>query len=58
MIVFFKTGILSWTGILALWIPFVALVIWVTATSWTVDRAIVRQACTRQLSAVSDASVS
>lgn len=34
MILFFKSGIFSWSGIVALWIPFTAFFLWILVMSW------------------------
>jgi hypothetical protein len=41
---FFKTGPLDWRGLISLWVGFVAFGLWLVASSWTLDRAIRRQA--------------
>ena len=40
----FKTGPLDWRGLISLWLGFAAFGIWLVASSWTLDRAIRRQA--------------
>lgn len=44
MMPFFKTGPLDWRGLISLWLGFAAFGIWLVASSWTLDRAIRRQA--------------
>jgi hypothetical protein len=41
---FFKTGPLDWRGLISLWLGFAAFGLWLVASSWTLDRAIRRQA--------------
>lgn len=44
MMPFFKTGPLDWRGLISLWLGFAAFGAWLVASSWTLDRAIRRQA--------------
>jgi hypothetical protein len=44
MMPFFKTGPLDWRGLISLWLGFAAFGAWLVAGSWTLDRAIRRQA--------------
>ena len=44
ILTFFKTGPFDWRGLFALWIPFTVFGIWMATSSWTLDRAIRRQA--------------
>jgi hypothetical protein len=41
---FFKTGPLDWRGLISLWLGFAAFGLWLVVSSWTLDRAIRRQA--------------
>jgi hypothetical protein len=41
---FFKTGPLDWRGLISLWLGFAAFGLWLVLSSWTLDRAIRRQA--------------
>jgi hypothetical protein len=41
---FFKTGPLDWRGLISLWLGFAAFGLWLVASSWTLDRAIRREA--------------
>jgi hypothetical protein len=41
---FFKTGPFDWRGLISLWLGFAAFGLWLVASSWTLDRAIRRQA--------------
>jgi hypothetical protein len=44
MMPLFKTGALDWRGLISLWLGFAAFGLWLVASSWTLDRAIRRQA--------------
>src|SRR5262249_20319825 len=44
LLTFFHTGPFDWRGLFALWIPFTVFGIWMATTSWTLDRAIRREA--------------
>lgn len=41
---FFKTGTLDWRGLISMWLGFAVFGVWMVAGSWTLDRAIRRQA--------------
>lgn len=40
----FKSGPLDWRGLISLWLGFAAFGVWLVAGSWTMDRAVRRQA--------------
>lgn len=44
LIIFFKTGILAWTGLLGFWIPASAFGIWYLVMTWILMRAINEEA--------------
>ncbi|MFE2996921.1 hypothetical protein ACFXG4_18135 [Nocardia sp. NPDC059246] len=44
LIIFFKTGVFAWTGIIGFWIPAAAFGIWYLVMTWVVIRAIENEA--------------
>jgi hypothetical protein len=43
IVLFFKNGPFAWNGLVGIYLPLVAYVIWIIATTVVVDRALVRQ---------------
>jgi hypothetical protein len=43
LLLFFKTGVFDWRGLLAFWVPAAAFATWIFVNSWAVDRAVLAQ---------------